>query len=494
MPGADKSEGPDSAALLRAADELWETDVLPTLFDYVRIPNLSPHFSPSWEKEGHMDSAVELLVEWCRARPIPGMNIEVIRPPGLTPTILIDVPGFGEGADLQQERSLDDPGVLLYGHLDKQPEFTGWREGLGPWEPVREGDKVYGRGVADDGYSTFCALTAIELLRNAGGSHRPCKILIEASEESGSPDLAAALDIVGERLGTPSVVIALDSGCPTYDRLWITNSLRGLVGGTLKVEVLHEGFHSGGAGGVVPSSFRIARMLLSRVEDEQTGEILLDELRVPVAKEVLDAARKLANTVGDDSVGPYPTVDGLKLAGADNAERIVRKTWEPSLSVTGAEGLPQLSAAGNVLRPYTALALSFRLPPTCDSEKAAEVITRALTSDPPYGAKVTFEGVGTADGWAAPKLLPWLADTVDEASNACFGKPSGTLGEGGSIPFMWMLSGRFPATQFLATGVLGPGSNAHGPNEFLDVAMAKKLTAAVGLILDGECRHEIANP
>jgi acetylornithine deacetylase/succinyl-diaminopimelate desuccinylase-like protein len=300
------------------------------------------------------------------------------------------------------------------------------------------------------------------------------------------------LDIVGERLRTPSVVIALDSGCPTYDRLWITNSLRGLVSGTLTVEVLNDGFHSGGAGGVVPSSFRIARMLLSRVEDEQTGEILLDELRVPVAKEILDAARKLANTVGDESVGPYPTVEGLKLLGADNAERIVRKTWEPAMSVTGAGGLPDLSVAGNVLRPYTSLALSFRLPPTCDSSKAAEVITNALTSDPPYGAKVTFDVNGTADGWAAPKMHTWLAEAVDEASTACFQKPSGIVGEGGSIPFMWMLSGRFPATQFLATGVLGPESNAHGPNEFLDVAMAKKLTAAVGLILDGECRHALA--
>jgi acetylornithine deacetylase/succinyl-diaminopimelate desuccinylase-like protein len=473
----------EAEKLLAEVRRLWDDDVLPTLESYIRIPNLSPHFEQDWRSEGQMDKAVELLAGWCRERSIDGAAVEVLRPEGLTPTIVVEIPPSPAEAEGD-----GGPAVIFYGHYDKQPEFTGWREGLGPWEPVREGSKLYGRGAADDGYSVFAALSSIEALRAAGGRHARCLVIIEGSEESGSPDLGPTLDLLSQRIGTPSLVIALDSGCPTYDRLWRTTSLRGLVGGTLTVKVLDEGVHSGDAGGVVPSSFRIARNLISRVEDETNGEILLDELRVPVPWSVVEEARSVAATVGESVVRDYPTVDGLELAGSDTADRILRRTWEPALAVTGADGFPTLKAAGNVLRPFTSFRLSFRLPPTCDSEIAAEAVTRALTTDPPSGAEVTFETDGLADGWAAPPLREWLTDALDEASLGCFGLPAAGIGEGGTIPFMAMLGSRMPEAQIVATGVLGPGSNAHGPNEFLDIDTAVKLVAAIGVVLDTHSR------
>jgi acetylornithine deacetylase/succinyl-diaminopimelate desuccinylase-like protein len=474
----------DPADVIRIASSLWDQQALPALEHYVRIPNLSPDFAPHWESDGHMDEAVEHLAGWCRSRPIEGIEVDVVRPPGLTPTIVVDIPAHGTGP-----RDHEGPEVLVYGHMDKQPEFTGWREGLGPWEPVREGDRLYGRGTADDGYAVFAALTCIEAIRTAGGSHSRCLVMIEGSEESGSTDLPATLDAIAGRIGQPSLVVSLDSGCPSYDRIWCTGSLRGLVSGTLTVRVMTQGVHSGSAGGVVPSTFRIARALLSRIEDEQTGEILLDELKVPIPPGATHEAESLSAMLGEEAVGVFPVVDGLELLGTSTADRVVRHTWKPAMSVTGAQGLPSLESAGNVLRPFTSLKLGFRLPPTCDSHAAAKAIERALVDDPPYGAEVTFELQSWADGWAAPALDKWLEAEVDAASTACFGNPSGIVGEGGTIPFMGMLGERFPDTQILATGVLGPGSNAHGPNEYLDIPMAVKLTAAIGLVLDAQSRQ-----
>jgi acetylornithine deacetylase/succinyl-diaminopimelate desuccinylase-like protein len=469
----------EAEKLLAEVRRLWDDDVLPALEDYIRIPNLSPHFAPEWRAEGNMDRAAELLTGWCSARQIEGATVEVLRPDGLTPTIVVEIPSNSPGTGDEA-----GSGVFFYGHYDKQPEFTGWRDGLGPWEPVREGSRLYGRGAADDGYAVFAALSAIEALRAAGGHHARCLVVIEGSEESGSPDLGATLDLLRDRIGTPSLVLGLDSGCPTYDRLWRATSIRGLVSGTLTVRVLDEGIHSGDAGGLVPSSFRIARYLLSRVEDEATGEIVLDELRVPVPWSVVEDAKSVASALGDSVIRDYPTVEGLRLSGSDPADRIVRRTWEPALSVIGADGFPSTEAAGNVLRPFTSLQLSFRLPPTCSSESAAKAISDALTTDPPSGAEVTFELQGTADGWAAPSMKEWLVDALDTASVGSFGRKSASTGEGGSIPFMAMLGDRMPDAQIVLTGVLGPGSNAHGPNEFLDIDTAVKLVASIGVVLD----------
>lgn len=451
----------------------WAESIVPALREYIAIPNVSQAFDARWHEQGHMATAVELVRHWCATRSITGMHIEVRELPGRSPLLLIDVPAANGG--------VDDDVVLLYGHLDKQPEMTGWRDGLGPWTPVVEGDRLYGRGGADDGYAAFASLLAIEATQAAGLPHNRCVVLIEASEESGSPDLPAHLEALGDRLGTPTLVLCLDSGCLDYERLWVTTSLRGLVAGQLRVDILTEGVHSGSASGVVPSTFRIVRQLLDRIEDSSSGRILLPELHVEIPA---DRRRQAADTATEFPIGShFPWVAGARPMTDDPAEQLLATTWHPTLSVTGVDGIPPVDRAGNVLRPHTALQLSFRLPPTCDPEAALAAIERALTTDAPNGATVRFIGGHAGPGWNAPSFAPWLEAALDDASIAEFGNPARAFGEGGTIPFMGMLGERFPDAQFVITGVLGPDSNAHGPNEYLHLPTARRVTGVLTRVL-----------
>jgi acetylornithine deacetylase/succinyl-diaminopimelate desuccinylase-like protein len=464
-------------SLLDHVATVWRDDIVDRLHEYIAIPNVSVAYDPDWKAHGHMDRAVALVRDWCAQRSIVGLTVDLVELPGLTPLLVMEIPAFNGG-----NPNHPDDTVVLYGHLDKQPEMTGWRDDLGPWKPVREGDRLYGRGGADDGYAAFASLLAIEAAQRAGLAHTRCVVLIEASEESGSPDLPAYLRELSDRIGSPSLVLCLDSGCIDYERLWVTTSLRGLADGVLRVEILTEGVHSGDASGVVPSSFRIARQLLDRVEDSATGAILVDALNVTIPSDRIAQAEATAAEFSLD--GHYPFVAGAEPMTTGTAEQLLARTWRPTLSVTGAAGMPTPAQAGNVLRPFTELRLSFRLPPTCDNEAALQAIQHVLTADPPYGAKVTFEHGHSGPGWNAPTFAPWLQQALDDASQRVFGMPSRAFGEGGSIPFMGMLGEMFPEAQFVITGVLGPGTNAHGPNEYLHLPTAERLTAVLALLLD----------
>ena len=449
----------------------WDETIVPQLCDYITVPNKSPSFDPDWEQHGHMESAVKLLEDWCRQQPIAGMTVEVVRIEGRTPVLFIDIPGASDDV------------VLLYGHYDKQPEFSGWDDDLDPWKPVIRDGKLYGRGGADDGYSTFGSLTAIRALQEQGIPHAHCVVLIEGCEESGSFDLPYYFDLLGDRLGSPDLVVCLDAECGNYDQLWCTTSLRGNLTGTLRADVLTEGVHSGGAGGIVPSSFRVLRKLLSRLEDEQTGKLIPDALYVDIPEQRLAQAQAAAKTLGESVSLKYPwAVDNPKPSESPY-ELLLNNTWRPTLSVTGAEGLPALVNAGNVQLPYTKLKLSFRLPPTCDANEAAKAIKEILESDPPPLSKVSFNADSTMAGWNAPPVADWLEASMQKASQAYFGKPSMYMGTGGTIPFMGMLGETFPDAQFLVTGLLGPKSNAHGPNEFLHIETGKRLTSCVAQVV-----------
>jgi len=456
---------------------IWEDEIVPEITEYIRIPCKSPMFDADWAAHGHIDRAVAQIEAWCRARPIEGLTVEVVRLEGRTPVIFMEIPG-----------TTDDT-VLLYGHLDKQPEMIGWREDLGPWKPVREGDRLYGRGGADDGYAAYASLTAIEAVQKHGMQHARCVVLIEACEESGSYDLPYYLEALDERIGTPSLVVCLDSGCGNYDQLWMTTSLRGIVVGTLTIDILTEGVHSGDASGVVPSSFRIARELLSRVDDERTGRVVLESLHAEIPPERLEQARQAAAVLGEAVHAKFPFVDGAGAGPREPAELVLDRTWRPALSVTGQAGLPELPMAGNVLRPSTSLKLSLRLPPTVGAAEAARRLQETLEADPPYGAQVRFDVDMPGDGWEAPAIAPWLEAAVEAASQRHFGAGAVAMGEGGSIPFMGMLGEQYPQAQFLITGVLGPASNAHGPNEFLHIPYGSKLTCCVADILDAHTRR-----
>ena len=461
---------PIAASADRIAEQ-WDREIVPRLVEYIRIPAKSPHFDRDWQAHGHIERVIRLAEEWVRAQPIPGLAVEIVRLPGRTPVLLFEVPGSGAGT------------VLLYGHLDKQPEMVGWRADGGPWTPLIEDGKLYGRGGADDGYAVFAALSALGALTAQRVPHARCVGVIETCEESGSYDLPAYLDALAPRLGNVDLVVGLDSGCGDYERLWMTTSLRGLAAGKLEVEVLTEGVHSGDASGVVPSSFRIARKLLVRLEDSATGWIIPSAFHAQIPSGRVAQAAEAATILGDIVFRKYPFAAGTRAMVDDGAEALLNRTWRPALSVIGADGLPPIADAGNVLRPITALELSLRLPPPVDGNAATAAMKSLLEANPPHGARVTFEPAQGATGWNAPPTQPWLAHALDEASQAVYGKPAAAMGEGGTIPFMAMLGEKFPHAQFLITGVLGPKSNAHGPNEFLHIEYAKRLTACVAHVL-----------
>ncbi|NCV58552.1 MAG: M20/M25/M40 family metallo-hydrolase, partial [Betaproteobacteria bacterium] len=461
-----------------------------------KIPAKSPAFDPSWDAHGHLKSVVEMAHAWAshqcsQAGETPvlaGMRLEILQLEGKTPCIFFDVPATGmQGSDRT---------VLFYGHLDKQPEMSGWREDLGPWKPVIESGRLYGRGSADDGYALYAALAALASLDRQSIARPRCLGLIETCEESGSPDLPEYLEHLKPRLGDVSLVIGLDSGCGNYEQLWVTTSLRGLVGGVLSVEILQEGVHSGNASGIVPSSFRVARRLLNRLDDVDSGIVVSPVFHAPIPQERINEAKQAGEILGDMVWKQFPWVSCSHAPAAyeqacqtsqptttDPVEAILNRTWRPALSVTGAAALPSLDMAGNVLRPKTVLKLSMRIPPSVDAEQASQELKRILERDAPYQARVRFEADWAASGWHAPAMPAGLRQLLDEVSIKTFAKPAAYMGEGGTIPFMTMLGAHFPQAQFLITGVLGPQSNAHGPNEFLDIAYAKSLTRLVaGLI------------
>jgi acetylornithine deacetylase/succinyl-diaminopimelate desuccinylase-like protein len=454
----------------------WEESITERLIAYVRIPNKSPMFDPQWESHGYMEAATALMADWCRAQALPGARVSVQRLPGRTPLLLVDVPGELPGS------------VLLYGHLDKQPEFTGWLPGLGPWEPVIRDGKLYGRGAADDGYAVFSSLTAIAALKDQQIKLPRCVVLIEACEESGSVDLPAHLAALGDSIGEPSLVVCLDAECGNYEQVWCTTSLRGNLVGTLRVRVLTAGVHSGMATGIAPTPFRIIEQLLARIESPVTGDLLLDELHVSLPPDRRAQASAAAQVLGGEVAGKLPWAHGVQPLSNDPTELLINSSWRATLAVTGAEGLPPLGSAGNVLLPEIAIKLSLRLPPTCDAARATTAVRAALETHPPYNAQVSFEAGSATGGWNAPAFAPWLEQSIARASHAIYGKDAVHIGCGGTIPFMGMLGERFPRTQLFITGVLGPHANAHGPNEFLHLGYARKLTACVSLVLSDHAR------
>ena len=474
----------EATAIGEFAAKVWDEEIVPALTDYIAVPAKSPMFDADWAEHGYIDKVVRDAAIWVESKKVAGLTLEVVRLPGRTPVIFFEVPATKSG-------STDT--ILLYGHLDKQPEFNGWRNDLGPWTPKYENGLLYGRGGADDGYAVYASLTAIMALDQQGIPRPRCVGIIEACEESGSFDLPAYLDMLKARMGQVSLVVCLDSGAGNYEQLWLTTSLRGMVSGILKVEVLTEGIHSGDASGLVPSSFRILRQVLDRLEDSKTGRLLPDSFHCEIPGNRIGEAEAAAAILKDEVWKRYPWACGadggpVLPVTQEPVQVLLNRTWRPTLSVVGVDGFPELKNAGNVLRPYTAFKLSLRLPPLIDGNEAALKLKVLLEDNAPYNAKVTFvpdgrAGAYGASGWNTPELAPWLSTALNEASLAHFGEPVGYIGQGGTIPLMSLLQKGFPAAQMMVCGVLGPKSNAHGPNEFLHVPYGKRLTAAVAQVM-----------
>jgi len=481
----------DTGRALAGISAQWDGDIVRRLTDYIAIPAKSPSFDPDWVAHGHIETVVRQAADWVLAQKVPGLQLEIVRlqkPDGSprTPVLFFEIAGTKPGSEQT---------VLMYGHLDKQPEFNGWRNDLGPWTPKYEDGRLYGRGGADDGYAVYAAIAAVQALKAQDVPHPRIVGLIETCEESGSYDLLPYIDALrapgNNRLGDVGLVVCLDSGAGNYDQLWLTTSLRGMASGTLKVEILTEGIHSGDASGLVPSSFRIMRQVLDRLEDSATGRLLPASFHCEVPADRLAQAQATAAILGEEVYKRFPwahydcggsTTFALPTT-TDPLQALLNRTWLPTLSVTGAEGFPAIQDAGNVLRPWTAFKLSLRLPPLVDAAAAVQELKALLEDNAPYQAKVTFDSGGGATGWNAPAATPWFETALNEASQAHFGASCGYIGQGGTIPLMNMLSEGFPKAQMMVCGVLGPRSNAHGPNEFLHVPYARKLTAAVAQVL-----------
>ena len=485
-------------ALQSHVDDAWSQRIVPELQRYIEVPAKSPAFDADWARHGLLERVLQSAADWVQAQQVPGLQLEVLRLNDAsgqprTPVLFFEIPACA-GQDGSPAPSSGQT-VLMYGHLDKQPEFTGWRSDLGPWTPKIDDGKLYGRGSADDGYAVYASVAAIQALKAQGVAHPRIVGLIETCEESGSRDLLPYVDALrapgNNRLGDVGLVICLDSGAGNYDQLWLTTSLRGMASGVLKVDILTEGVHSGDASGLVPSSFRIMRQVLDRLEDSATGRLLPTSFHCEVPPERVQQARATAAILGDEIYKRFPwahhdcggsSVFALPTT-TDPVEALLNRTWRPTLSVTRGDGFSEIHNAGNVLRPYTAFKLSLRLPPLVDASVAVQTLKQLLEDNAPYQAKVTFEPQGSASGWNAPATVPWFDQALQQASQAHFGAACGTIGQGGTIPLMNLLSQGFPTAQMMVCGVLGPRSNAHGPNEFLHLDYARRLTASVAQVI-----------
>ncbi len=458
----------DLDRLMTRADELWEESIIPSLSELIKIEALSPSFEPEWKAKGELEEAIELFTKWVIDQQLEGMKYKIHRIGDRTPVLLVTVEGTGPGE------------VIFYSHLDKQPSRPDlWSDELHPLKAVRREPWLYGRGALDDGYGGYVCVTALKMLQEQGVPYPRSHFLIETCEESGSYDLLPYLDSLTEELGKPDLIVVLDSGGPDYEHIWVTEALRGLVAGNLSVKVSNEGVHSGMSGGVIPSSFRIQRMLLDRVEDSRTGKILVPEMHVNITDKVRKEAEKLGVLLGDEIWSQLPVVDSLRPQNEGVAEILLDMNWRPAMSVIGADGIPPTQTAGNVLRTHTDLKLSFRIPPGVPSEKIDFILKKTLESDPPYGSEVEYIPDAAADGFHAPAMDGKIADALSSASKHISGYPPMTTWVGGTIPFMAMMQKKYPTAQFFCTGTGGPGNNAHGPDEKLHIPSSKRLTAVL---------------
>ena len=458
----------DLDRLMARSDELWEESIIPSLTEFIKIEALSPSFEPNWREKGELDTTIELFTKWLVDQELEGMEYKIHRIDERTPVLLVTVEGTGPGE------------VIFYSHLDKQPSRPNlWSEGLHPLKAVRRDPWLYGRGALDDGYGGYVCVTALKMLQEQGVPYPRSHFLIETCEESGSYDLPPYLESLTKDLGEPDLIVVLDSGGPDYEHIWVTEALRGLVAGNLSVRVSNEGVHSGMSGGVIPSSFRIQRMLLDRVEDSNTGKILIPEMHVEISDKVRNEAEQLGNLLGDELWSQLPVVDSLKPQNEGAAEILLDINWRPAMSVIGADGIPPTQTAGNVLRTNTDLKLSFRIPPGVLSEDIDSILKETLESNPPYGSQVEYIPDAAADGFHAPAMDGKIADALSTASLHISGYPPMATWVGGTIPFMAMMQKKYPSAQFFCTGTGGPGNNAHGPDEKLHIPSSKRLTAVL---------------
>ncbi len=452
---------------------LWHSETLCALKEFVSIQSLSPSFDPDWERHGELHKAIEIAKSFGE-KLLSNIQFEILESPGRSPLLFFEIPAFGDSA------SHGD--VLFYGHLDKQPEGNGWSNNRCPFSATQEDTVLYGRGVADDGYSFYSAVSIAKALESGGLSHPRIWGVFETCEESGSFDFSHWMQLLAPRLSNVALILVLDAGCIDYSGLYVTTNFRGILRATLKVSVLNHGVHSGVASGIVPDSFMIARNLLDRLEDSSSGKILDKAFYTTIPATRLEQLREKAKRITSFK-HDFPWINAPITLSKTIEENLIAQTWLPQLTIIGAQGLPDINKAGNVLRASTSLKLSLRLPPMIDSQAAESALKRILLDDPPFGASVELSDVSSSEGWNAPEEAEWLSREINDASLDIFGKPAVYSGEGGTLSICNVFQSTCPKAQFLLTGVLGPNSNAHGPDEALRLDYVEKLCCALSRII-----------
>lgn len=467
---------PDALAFSAAA---WQDGglALEGLKSFIRVPNVSPGYDPEFFTNGLIIKAIDTVKAWIEAQGIAGLTTTLFAEPGCEPLLLVEIPGTAApGA----------PVVLAYGHLDKMPplDAPGWSAGLFAYDPVIRDGKVYGRGTNDDGYNCFLVITALKYLQSKGLAYPKVTLILETGEESGDTEIQQYLERLRPKIGDVDLILVLDGEAQDYQTFWGCTSLRGIVNGVLDISHLATPCHSGMATGLVPSTFRIARILLSRIEDAATGEVLLREAHAPeIPATRIEQCRLIAAQLGDRSHAIVSPLPGAELLSKDNAELLLAKAWKPGLAVTGCDGIPSVGDGSNVMRTRTALKLSLRLPPGVNAEVTAAALKRVLEADPPYGAKVTYTAVSAGNGWKGPDLSGKIDVAMREATRAVFGGVPLYYGEGGSIPLCNKFQELWPDAQLLVSGCAGTDSNPHGYDESLNLEYTGKFSALLILFL-----------
>jgi len=454
----------------------WEAggQAIEGLMNLVRVPNLSPDYDKEFLTNGLIMKAIDVTKAWMETQGIKGLQSTVYHDPGRWPLLRVDIPAFNGGSRH----------ILCYGHLDKMPHLdaAGWSEGLSATNPVIRGPKVYGRGTNDDGYNSFLVITALRYLEEHNLPHPKITILLETGEESSDEEITRYLHDLHDSIGDVDLICILDAESQDYETVWMCKSLRGVVAGVLSVKHLAVPCHSGMATGLVPSTFRIARELISRIENEKTGEILFPEAHVEIPQNRIDQCNAIAAHLGQGSVEIVTLLPGAKYLSEDFGQLLLNKAWKPGLAVTGQRGLPIVEEGSNVIRPETALKLSLRIPPGVDAEKCQAAMKKILEADPPYGATVEFKPLGAGCGWYGKDFDPLLDAAIKKATKAAFGAEPLYYGEGGSIPLCNTFQELWGKAQIIVTGCAGPDAKPHGYDESLDLPYTGKFTAVVASI------------
>jgi len=450
------------------------TLAIPWLKRFIDIPNLSRNFDPEWETNGLLEQACNLCLEYAQEIGVQGYEARLYKDPGTTPLI------FGSIAATKPEGHKN---MMMYGHIDKQPHLTdGWREGLHPFKHVEENGLLYGRGSVDDGYNWFTVLALVKALQQLGIPHDRFILFYECDEESSSKDIPYYLNKFKDTIQVPDVMFCLDATSISRDIFSVSTTLRGCLNFDLKVRVLEKSMHSGVGSGIVPSSFRIARQLLDRIECPKSGKII-DDLQVEIPGDKLEQAVKAAKIQGTGVYDKFCFCKGVQPVSQDVQELYLNNIWRAQLEITGQSGIPLLQHSGNVLREETVLRCSLRLPPTLSGEEAFKTVHALLTQDVPYNAQVEVTSQGAGNGWSANQIPERVVEILDRHNQEIFGNPTLMYGCGGSIPFIKTIQDLLPSTLLFVSGVVLPDSNMHGPNEKIDLEYLTKFAKSLTCFL-----------